>query len=108
LPSSSSKTILEEAAGITTTDRNITYGQPIDNHGRTAEFWSTYLGTNITPEDVCWMMMLVKVSRNMHAPSRDNLVDMAGYARNIEMIRDASQSRVTNFGHLPYSNPNGI
>ena len=93
MSSFSSKTILDEAAGITTTDRNQTYGQPLDNHGRTAAFWSTYLGIDITPEDVCWMMMLVKVSRNMHAPSRDNLVDMAGYARNIEMIQDESEER---------------
>jgi len=65
------------------------YGHPYDNHGRTAAMWSTYLGRTITAEDVCWMMMLLKVSRQIHSPDRDNLIDIVGYAANVEMIQDA-------------------
>jgi len=116
LPNSSSKTVLEEAAGITTTDRHETYGHPLDNHDRTADFWSTYLDMEITAEDVCWMMMLVKVSREMHAPSRDNIVDVCGYARNIEMIQDEREERRKKReelrkgfkGHMPYSRPGNV
>ena len=68
-------------------ERGGAYGHPYDNHGRTATMWSTYLGVEITAEDVCWMMMLLKVSRQIHSPTRDNLVDIVGYAANVEMIQ---------------------
>ena len=73
-------------------ERGGTYGHPYDNHGRTATMWSTYLGIDLTAEDVCWMMMLLKVSRQIHSPSRDNLVDIIGYAANVEMIQERSTS----------------
>jgi hypothetical protein len=81
-------TILDEAARITTADRNQDYGTPLDNHGRTAAFWSDYLGITITPEQVCMLNVLQKISRSMEKTTRDTLVDIAGYARNIEMIED--------------------
>lgn len=81
-------TILDEAARITTADRNQDYGTPLANHGRTAAFWSNYLGIPITPEQVCILNILQKISRSMEKTTRDTLVDIAGYARNIEMIED--------------------
>jgi len=36
---------------------------------------------------VCWMMVLLKASRQMNAPKRDNLVDAAGYIGLIERIQ---------------------
>ena len=85
-------TVLEEAASITSDDRQKTYGHPADNHGGTAAMWTAYLGKRLnaplTARDVCLMQVLVKVSREAHAPKRDNLVDICGYARNAEMIEE--------------------
>jgi len=75
-----SDNVLEEANQLIYGDRNKAYGHPRDNMGRIAELWSNYLGYKVNPTDVTMMMILVKVARFRHAPSRDNLVDIAGYA----------------------------
>jgi hypothetical protein len=79
--------ILEEAASIVSGARNADYGTPLDNHQRTADLWSAYLGVTVSPRMVCMMNVLQKVSRDAHAPKRDNLVDIAGYARNAELCK---------------------
>lgn len=45
-----------------------------------AEFWTSYLGTEITSSDVCDLMILLKVAKNSFKQKHDNLVDIAGYA----------------------------
>ena len=87
------ETVLQEATRVVSGARGDDYGHPLDNHGRTAAFWSTYLGQTITPEQVCMMNALQKVSRSMNRITRDSLVDIAGYARNIEMIQDERARR---------------
>ena len=86
-------TILEEAAAITDKDRPDAYAHPLDNHTRTAEFWSTYLGVPVTAEQVCFMNILQKVSRSMHTITRDSLVDVAGFARTVEKVQDERTRR---------------
>lgn len=87
------RTILEEAQRIVHGARRDHYGHPLDNHGRTAGFWTVYLGREITPEDVCFMNILQKISRNMNLATPDNLVDIAGYAANVEMVQDERTRR---------------
>lgn len=93
--------ILQEADQITSGDRNRQYGDPLDNHGTTAMLWSTwlyrrhgFLGT-LTAEDVCFLNILQKVSRgaNGSAVKRDTITDIAGFARNIEMVGAARALR---------------
>ena len=86
------KTILEEAAEITAGDRQAAYGHPERNHGRIAALWAAYFHgkgyeISVSEEDVCYLNILQKVARDMETPRRDNLVDLAGYARNIEILR---------------------
>ena len=88
------KSILDEAQGIIWGDREKTYGEPDVNLNRIAVLWNAHLTAKsmgglyvITPEDVCWMMVLLKASRQMNAPKRDNLVDAAGYIGLIERIQ---------------------
>lgn len=88
--------ILAEAAKIVTDDRQLDYGYPEVNHQRTAELWNAYLrGRNgrwnlpLSSEDVCWLNILQKISRDMHAAKDDNIVDTIGYALNIAMIRES-------------------
>jgi hypothetical protein len=88
--------ILEEAAQITAEDRQRYYGHPRDNHGNIASFWASYLHRRfgvhleLTARDICLMMVLLKVSRDANKANRDNLVDICGYARNVEMVQEAN------------------
>lgn len=84
-------TILEEAEYIVTGDRQRDYGSPSKNHGRTAKLWSVYLNTDITAEQVCMLNVLQKIARSMNKLTRDTLVDISGYARNIEIIHDENR-----------------
>ena len=93
--------ILEEANEIVSEDRQETHGDPKDNHRATAWFWSIYIDEklkavqkiapvrqiNLTPEDVCFLNILQKIARTIHGEvTTDTLVDIAGYARNIEIL----------------------
>jgi hypothetical protein len=90
----SDETILEEAARITSGDRNKDYGPPEVNHGCTARMVAAYLSrkydreVEFDAEDVCIFNVLQKISRDANLPKRDNLTDAAGYLRNLEMIRE--------------------
>lgn len=87
-------TILDTATVATTTTRNSDYGHPLDNHSVTAGLWGVYLGVEISPEDVCLLNILQKVSRTVSGHiTEDTLVDIAGYARNIEMMKEERSKR---------------
>lgn len=83
-------TILDKAAEITSKDRNQTYGPPRENIQQTVELINAYLKkklkTPLTSRDFCWLMILLKASRDSHLPKEDNLVDTAGWARVAEML----------------------
>jgi len=88
------KSILNEAQHIIWGDREKTYGEPDVNLKRISGMWNAYMSakaqggsTTIEPEDVCWMMVMLKASRQMNALKRDNLVDAAGYIGLIERIQ---------------------
>jgi len=90
----SPKSIIEEALDIIEGDREQTYGSPDVNLKRIAFFWQTYLvnknrlnDIHISAEDVCWMMVLMKLSRQLHQSKRDNMVDAIGYIALIDKIR---------------------
>lgn len=82
------RSILAEAGDAVHGDRRKDYGSPLENHDRTAKLWSSYLGVTVTAEDVCMLNILQKISRARHAMKRDNLVDIAGYAANVELIEN--------------------
>lgn len=73
--------ILSTASAIVTGDRQAQYGAPEDNFARIAAMWSTYLETDVSPVQVAWMLVLLKVAcAGSGAPHLDNAVDAAGYA----------------------------
>lgn len=88
--------ILQDADQIIHGARNEAYGSPLENHGLTAQYWTVYLNAvgvtegTVTAIDVCFMNILQKISRSQGKVDlqRDTLVDIAGYAGNIEMIMD--------------------
>lgn len=94
--------ILEEANGLIYGDRNKQYGHPLDNHSTTAAFFNIYIEAlrrrgklELDAEDICWLNVLQKVSREATTGSgkRDTAVDVAGYAGNVEMVRDELKRR---------------
>ena len=84
--------VLDEAKRITTSDRQEDYGHPSQDFARTAQMWTGILasrlreGERIIPMDVPLCMIAVKLARQAHRHKRDNLVDIAGYARTAAMI----------------------
>ena len=81
------ESICEEAQRIQGGDRQQDYGSPAKNFQDIANLWSAYLKVALDEDiairarDVAHMSILMKVSRNVHKPKRDNWVDMAGYAQ---------------------------
>ena len=81
------ESILEEAQRITSGGRQTDYGHALDDYTRTAELWTALLRHKLKPgESVEWgdairCMVAVKLSRDVHRMTRDNMVDAAGYAR---------------------------
>jgi len=86
------ETVLAEAIRITDGARQSDYGHPRDDFARTALMWTGILagklreGAEVTAEDVPLCMIAVKLARQSHRHKRDNLVDIAGYARTAAMV----------------------
>lgn len=73
-------TLLDIALEIVSSDRRRDYGRPLINHLRIAIMWSMYCETTFTPDQVAWMMVIVKVARETQTPKYDNIVDTTGYS----------------------------
>lgn len=83
-------TILEEALSVTQ-ERQKAYDKPEDNFQRIADLWNVFLkdkgvSHEITPADVAMMMVLMKIARQQWKHSKDNLVDLCGYAHCLARI----------------------
>jgi hypothetical protein len=91
-PGEAPEPILDEADRITASDRQEDYGHPSQDFARTARMWTGILadklrnGTEIAAMDVPLCMIAVKLARQAHRHKRDNLVDIAGYARTAAMV----------------------
>lgn len=75
---------IEQAKTIIHGERNEDYGPMKDSFEATAKIWSTTLRkkliADITPEEVCLLMIGLKLSREGFKHKDDNLVDIIGYA----------------------------
>jgi len=86
------ESILDEAKRITAGTRRAEYGAPADDFARTALMWTGILarklreGQSITALDIPLCMIAIKLARQSHHHKRDNLVDIAGYARTAAMV----------------------
>lgn len=83
--------LLKEAEDLLQ-ERQVTHGDMEKNLTNIASLWSTYLATNITPEQVSLCMALLKVARTMTGTSnRDDLLDAAGYIGLAEEMRQSQE-----------------
>ena len=86
------ESVLAEALRITGGARQSSYGHPREDFARTALMWTGILrgklrpGEAVGPGDVPLCMIAVKLARQTHQHKRDNLVDIAGYARTAAMV----------------------
>lgn len=72
--------ILATASGYVTRDRNSSYGEPEQNFGTIAAYWSAHLDHPVSATDVAVMMTLMKCARLKANPrSLDSWVDGCGY-----------------------------
>lgn len=81
------ESICREADRIVSVERQADYGHPAEDFERTGRLWEVILGVKVTAEQVGLCMIALKISRQMHRPKRDNLVDVAGYAKTLDLIR---------------------
>jgi hypothetical protein len=73
--------ILETAIAYVTQDRAATHGGAEDSFAMIADLWNAYLGLELKQQDVCAMMILLKVARIAGNPAHvDSWIDCAGYA----------------------------
>ena len=73
--------ILKTAASLVGGDRAKQHGDYVLLHKRVADLWGEYLGANITPEQVAFCMVLLKVARNeLGSPNPDDGIDATAYA----------------------------
>jgi len=88
------ETVLEEAQRLIHGDRNAFYGPPGEDFAKTAKMVTGLLlpklrpGVEVTAREAILIMVIVKASREVNRPKRDNAVDIAGYAGLLEMLGD--------------------
>ena len=89
------ESILDEAERLVSGERGGAYSHPAHDFATTARFWTVYADRRresghdlFEPADVAMMQILLKLSREGHKHGRDNLTDIAGYARCAQMVHE--------------------
>lgn len=81
--------VLEEALSLVEGDRNESYGDPAIKYRIIAKIWSILFQTEITPSQAVIAQIVVKLVRENLKHKRDNIVDLAGYSRILEMVSNS-------------------
>ena len=84
------KNILD-AAKDATEGRMKTYGHPKNHFKLVALLWGSYLGRPVSKECVGRMMILFKIARDAFQSNNENLTDIAGYARTLQMLKEETE-----------------
>jgi hypothetical protein len=82
--------VLAEAEALITGDRNEAYGPFEEDYGRTVGMFNAWRGEDAGPltiDDALMLMVFVKLSRERHRHSRDNITDAIGYLAGLHRVR---------------------
>ena len=72
--------ILKTAASLVGGDRAKQHGDYVVLHERVADLWGSYLGADVTPDQVAFCMVLLKIARSeVGGPNPDDGVDATAY-----------------------------
>lgn len=82
--------IFLDSVAATIDQRGKEYGVPEENLKRISTLWSIHLNFEITEYDVCLMMTLLKLARNVNEHKDDNLLDAAAYLAMANKLKDLS------------------
>ena len=82
--------VLNHADNIIHGARQRDYGSASHSFSTIADLWTAYLGHEVRPEQVCMMMILLKVGRSTKSAQLDSLVDIAGYAALADTVIDGA------------------
>ena len=82
--------VLSRAEELVSRDRLADYGDPREMFDGVARVWSAILGCPVTASQAALCMAGLKLVREAHRHKPDNLVDLAGYARVLELIHDGA------------------
>ena len=92
-----SETVLAEAQRIVDGPRRAPYGHPLDSQTRIADMANVVLGPKLAAKlnwhDVNMFLFCLKLAREVNAPHRDNIVDICGYARVMELCQEEEGRR---------------
>lgn len=93
-PAHDTPNVAEEATQRVVGARHESYGPPRVDLARTGVMVGAILGLDraVTPQEMCLILMAVKISRLCHRYSADSLIDICGYALCLEEI-EANQIR---------------
>lgn len=87
------ESMLQEAERLTDGDRRELYGSAVDNFRGIADAFNAATGHHITPAQVGLFNLIQKICREGHAHKRDNLVDIAGYAKLVQQVHEYSATK---------------
>ena len=93
------QSILAVADGLINGARRSTYGHPADDYGRVSGAVNSFFshlfkdGCGFRAEDIPVIVILIKISREVHCAKRGNRVDGAGYWGVIDMIHEERSRR---------------
>lgn len=87
------ESVVQEAHRLVHGDRGAAYGHPYDDYARTVGTFNALTGHSLSVPDGLFFMMCVKLSRERNVAKRDNLVDLAGYAECLHMVREREQGK---------------
>lgn len=82
------KGVLAEAYGLVHGPKDADYGHPLQDFARVGRIWGAVLGIpDVPPDKVALCLIGLKVARESYRPKRDTIVDIAGYAETLALIR---------------------
>ena len=84
--------IFEVAEGIVNGPRREEYGPVKDSFEAIAQVWGGILRHPVTAEEVALCMIGLKLVRYQNGRGYDSIVDTAGYARCIELMRTGADA----------------